>query len=92
MLGLSKTRPIWQARLAGSSQSDGREIYLRGMVNWKDGELLRRLTGHQGSGNLRSLVQANALLFIPSGVKSLPSGAQVSFWLLGDYSGRDTYI
>jgi len=29
-----------------------------------------------------SLVQANALLLIPSGVKSLPSGEQVDTWLL----------
>jgi len=32
--------------------------------------------------DLFSLVQANALLLIPSGVKSLPSGAQVDAWLL----------
>jgi molybdopterin molybdotransferase len=40
------------------------------------------LTGHQGSGNLLSLVQANALLIIPSGVKCVPAGQEVSAWLL----------
>jgi molybdopterin molybdotransferase len=43
-----------------------------------------QLTGHQGSGNLRSLVQANALLVIPSGVKSLPSGSMVDALLLNE--------
>ncbi len=85
MLGLRRLRPaFWQATLAETVESDGRESYLRGVVYRNNGELFVRLTGHQGSGNLRSLVQANALLFIPSGVKSLPSGAQVLFWLLGD--------
>jgi molybdopterin molybdotransferase len=62
--------------------SDGRESYLRAVVHSKNGEWIARLTGHQGSGNLLSLVQANALLIIPSGVKSLPSGTEVEAWLL----------
>ena len=61
--------------------SDGRESYLRAVVKSHNGELIARLTGHQGSGNLLSLVQANALLIIPSGVKSLPSGTEVEAWL-----------
>jgi len=62
--------------------SDGRESYLRAVVNSHHGEWIASLTGHQGSGNLLSLVQANALLIIPSGVKSLPSGTEVEAWLL----------
>jgi molybdopterin molybdotransferase len=62
--------------------SDGRESYLRAVVQSQNGEWIARLTGHQGSGNLLSLVQANALLIIPSGVKSLPSGTEVEAWLL----------
>ncbi len=50
-----------------------------GIIN---GEWVARLTGHQGSGNLLSLVQANALLIIPSGVKSLPAGSVIDAWLL----------
>ncbi|MFC1922854.1 gephyrin-like molybdotransferase Glp [Chloroflexota bacterium] len=63
-------------------ESDGRESYLRAVVHSHNGEWIARLTGHQGSGNLLSLVQANALLIIPSGVKSLPSGTEVEAWLL----------
>jgi len=61
--------------------SDGRESYLRAIIHQKDGEYSARLTGHQGSGNLLSLVQANALLIIPAGVKSVPAGQKVSAWL-----------
>lgn len=85
MLGLDPlSRPVVRARLLEALDSDGRESYLRAILDWRDGEPVVRLTGHQGSGNLRSLVQANALLFVPSGVKYVPSGAQVDAWLLGD--------
>jgi molybdopterin molybdotransferase len=62
--------------------SDGRESYLRAGVREENGELIARLTGHQGSGNLYSLVQANALLIIPAGVKCVPAGEEVNAWLL----------
>jgi molybdopterin molybdotransferase len=62
--------------------SDGRESYLRAIVQKSPQGFFARLTGHQGSGNLYSLVQANALLIIPAGVKSLPAGETVQAWLL----------
>jgi len=71
-----------KAILAEPVESDGRESYLRAVVNREGGHLTARLTGHQGSGNLFSLVQANALLILPSGVKSLPSGAEVDVWFI----------
>lgn len=82
-------RREWQRRsqrveLAEALESDGRESYLRAIVEQKDGRPVARLTGHQGSGNLRSLVQANALIIVPSGVKSLPSGSQVEAWFLNE--------
>jgi molybdopterin molybdotransferase len=67
--------------LEESITSDGRESYLRSIVFQKRGKLYARLTGHQGSGNLYSLVQANALLIVPSGVKSLPVGAELDAWI-----------
>jgi len=71
-----------RARLMDGIKSDGRESYLRGIIKYDNGEWLAQLTGHQGSGNLLSLVQANALLIIPPGVKSLAPGAEVDAWLL----------
>ena len=74
--------PKVQVRLAEAVDSDGRESYLRAVIEDQDGVFSAKLTGHQGSGNLLSLVQANALLIIPAGVKSLAIGAQVDAWLL----------
>jgi molybdopterin molybdotransferase len=83
MTGLSHLpRRVVRARLQESVESDGRESYLRAELIEQDGAWLARLSGHQGSGNLRSLVQANALLLVPSGVKSLPVGAEVETWFL----------
>lgn len=70
--------------LSEGLESDGRESYLRGLVTRQHGRLSARLAGHQGSGNFFSLVQANALLIIPSGVKSCPPGSEVDAWLLED--------
>ncbi len=79
--GLSAhARPRLKARLAGPIELDGRESYLRAVVSEEAGELVAHLTGHQGSGNIFSLVQANALLIVPSGVKSLPANSEVELW------------
>jgi molybdopterin molybdotransferase len=75
-------RPRVKVVLEEAIESDGRESYLRAIVQLKNGEYFARLTGHQGSGNLFSLVQANALLIIPSGVKSCPPGSEAEAWLL----------
>ena len=76
------SRKRLKVRLAEEITSDGRESYLRAVVSLQNGESVARLTGHQGSGNLLSLVQANCLLIIPSGVKSLPAGSEIEAWLL----------
>ena len=76
------SRPRVRVRLAEGISSDGRESYLRANVREENGILCARLAGHQGSGNLLSIVQANALLIIPAGVKSLATGEEVDAWLL----------
>ncbi|MDP1546936.1 MAG: molybdopterin molybdotransferase MoeA [Anaerolineales bacterium] len=63
-------------------ESDGRESYLRAKLRSENGVLQAHLTGHQGSGNLLSLVQADALLIIPAGVKCVPAGQEVDAILL----------
>ena len=74
-----------QAVTAHPIESDGRQSYLRAVISRKGKGFEVVLTGHQGSGNLYSLVQANALLIVPPGVKSLPAGVTLSAWLLDDY-------
>jgi molybdopterin molybdotransferase len=75
-------RPTVRVRAEEEIRSDGRESYLRGEIREEDGVLLARLSGHQGSGNLHSLVQANALLIIPAGVKCVPAGQEIKAWYL----------
>jgi molybdopterin molybdotransferase len=81
--GASDWKPVYfNARLAQPVESDGRESYLRSIVHWQDGEFVARLIENQSSGYLNSLVEANALLILPSGVKSLPNDSRVDFWFL----------
>ena len=77
-----RLHPRQTAKLTQPVESDGRESYLRAIVKEEDGHLVVSLTGHQGSGNIFSLVQANALLIVPSGVKSLPAHSDVEIWLI----------
>ena len=87
LVGLpDQPRPSVTMRLLDPIESDGRESYLRGIAKFENGKWYARLTGHQDSGNLFSLVQANALLIIPSGVKSLPVESTVQAWLLNDFN------
>lgn len=79
---LDGSRLTVRVRCVDEILSDGRESYLRANIHVEDGVYAAKLTGHQGSGNLLSLVQADALLIIPSGVKCVPAGQEVSAWLL----------
>lgn len=71
-----------RVRCAQKIESDGRESYLRARIESIDGVPSAFLAGHQGSGNLLSLVQADALLIIPAGVKCLPAGSETDAILL----------
>jgi molybdopterin molybdotransferase len=83
LAGQNPRSPLRQkARLTETVESDGRESYLRAVVTEEHGRLVACLTGHQGSGNIFSLVRANALLIVPSGVKSLPAGSEAEIWLV----------
>ncbi|MCQ3938567.1 MAG: molybdopterin molybdenumtransferase MoeA [Chloroflexi bacterium] len=75
-------RQTVRVRCAEEIESDGRESYLRAKIRVEDGIRIASLTGHQGSGNLLSLVQADALLIIPAGVKCVPAGQEVDAFLL----------
>jgi molybdopterin molybdotransferase len=88
MAGLSTLKPTYKkVFLAEVVESDGRESYLRAILSNRNNRLEAVLSGHQGSGNIYSLVQANALLILPSGVKSLPVGSEVNCLLLDDEIG-----
>jgi len=75
-------RQTVRVRCEEEIESDGRESYLRAKIQFENGIRTASLTGHQGSGNLLSLVQADALLIIPAGVKCVPAGSEVDAILL----------
>lgn len=78
-LGLSVTEKTEVAFTAEDIDSDGRESYLRVKIEENEGKFIAKLAQHQGSGNMYSLVCANALLIVPAGVKSLPKGTRANF-------------
>ena len=52
------------------------------MVEAKNGRLVARLTGEQGSGILTSMVEANALIVLEEDVAKIKKGDDVSIqWL-----------
>ena len=78
------TRPEVKVRLAEEvSHTPGRRSYQRAIVTREGrGSDLARTTGAQGSGMLRSMVLANALLILPSDTAVFPAGTEVSALLL----------
>jgi len=77
-------RTYHKAILEQPIRSDGRESYFRAVITQGEQRLTARLSAHQGSANLLSIVKANGLLIVPAGVKSLPEGAEVDVWPFTD--------
>ncbi len=72
-------RPV-RVRL-GETVTTGARLthFLRAIVSeTKEGELLARLTGPQGSAILTSVARANALLIVPEGVNRVAEGEQLN--------------
>jgi molybdopterin molybdotransferase len=76
-------RPQIRVRLLDRIQSDGRESYVRAVVTRSDaGEYAAVTTGNQGSHIMTSLVQANALIIVPEGVKNISPDEFVTAWMM----------
>lgn len=75
-------RRVVRARLMDAVESDGHQSYLRVRIQPQAREWQVYLTGHQGSGNLYSLVQAEALMLVPAGVKKIRAKSWVDVWPL----------
>lgn len=77
------TRPEVQVRLAEEvSHTPGRRSYQRVIVSRESGGYSAHTTGAQGSGMLRSMVLANALLILPSDTALFPIGTELPALLL----------
>ena len=71
-----------QAELLESLPSDGRETYMRVIVEERAGRYVARAAGDQGSAVMSTLVRANGLLVLPEGLTEARAGQQFSVWLL----------
>jgi molybdopterin molybdotransferase len=67
-------RPQVEVVMAEGIRSDGRESYIRAVVERGAAGYVARTTGIQGSNIMTSLVKANALLIVPEGVKEVTAG------------------
>jgi len=79
LMGIQTDEELFDTVVNENIESDGRESYLRVLIDYRNGESRANLAKHQGSGNMYSLVCANALLIVPAGVKSLPKGSNAKY-------------
>lgn len=79
-------RPRVSVTMLDAIQSDGRESYVRAVVESRPGGYVATTTGAQGSHMMTSLVKANALVIVPEGVKGVAAGEPLSALLL-DWPG-----
>lgn len=70
------------------NKEPGRRHFLRAWVEFKDGRYWAKTTGPQGSGILRSMSLANALMIIPEGTGKIKAGEKVCVQLW-DYPGTE---
>lgn len=84
MLGKTKfTRPSVRAILQNEATNNAdRRNFIRVWVERKDGQLLARTTGEQGSGILTSIAKANGLLTMPEDLFLIPPGTEVEIQML----------
>lgn len=74
LLGRDPHVPTLSVQVGEDMTSDGRESYIRVTLRRENGSLIAKSTGTQSSGAISSLVNADALLIIPSGVKTVALG------------------
>jgi molybdopterin molybdotransferase len=75
-------RPTIKVELADRVTSDGRETYVRALVQREGDRYVARLSGAQASNVLSALVAANALVIIPEGQERVEAGAWVMAQML----------
>lgn len=77
-------RPMLTVQVTEGFRSDGRESYLRAVLDTTAHPPLARLTGDQSSNLLTSLVRANGLVVVPAGqTEVLPQARLTAWWLAG---------
>lgn len=82
MSGLPDNQTVITAQAAHAFQSDGRQSYIRVRLEQQHPHWMASETGTQSSGALMSLVEADGLLIIPSGVTEIEQGQSCHVYLL----------
>jgi len=83
-LGFVEGPPIVQTRIDAPLKSRGdRRNYMRVRVVARDGELVSLPMTSQGSGVSTSMVQANGLVIVETGVTKVEAGSMVPTVLVG---------
>ncbi len=78
-------RPLLRARLAEDlRKKPGRMHFVRVALERRDGEVLARTTGSQGSGVLRSMTRAQGLLIFPAEASALNEGDTATVQVLDE--------
>ncbi len=75
-------RLVVRAALQEDVHSDGRETYVRVVVEQQEDTYVARAAGDQGSAVMSTLVRANGLLVLPEGVVKAAAGERFPVWLL----------
>jgi molybdopterin molybdotransferase len=76
-------KPIIEATLEEPAvNTDGRRVFLRAIIEKRDGKFFARLTGPQGSGILTSMSLANGLVIIPEDQRQVKAGEKVKVMML----------
>jgi len=80
-------RPMMKVINARSIKKQvGLKHFLRAVVSYEKGRYVARLTGEQGSGILKSMATANALMVIPEQKTYVKKGEEVVVQLLDDFT------
>jgi len=77
------------------SKREGTKQFIRARVTFENGQYLTATTGDQGSGILKSMVQANGLIVLPEATTSVSIGDIVTVQLIDrslDQTGHPEYI
>jgi len=75
-------RPVITVTCLDNLKSDGRESYLRAIVEQAASGYVARLAGSQGSHIISSMMKANSLLIVPEGVEFVQAGEKLTAMIL----------
>ncbi len=77
-------KTVQAVTLEDIKKGKGVRTFLRSRLEREDGRIVVRMTGEQGSGILKSMVQANGLVIIPEDITLVKAGREVTVQVIDD--------